>query len=79
MLRLTFNSVRVDRRRLSETAVAPSARSIENATISEYDGSLPTTVMSVPCIVVTTFGTGLCPLASRTCLARSAAAACGIA
>ena len=37
----------------------PSRRSdcsIENATISEYDGSLPTSVMSVPCSVVTTRG-----------------------
>ena len=44
-------------RRLSETAVTPSDRSIEKATVSEYDGSLPTSVMSVPCSVVMTCGT----------------------
>ena len=43
-------------RRLSDTAVTPSDCSIENATVSEYEGSLPTSVMSVPCSVVTTCG-----------------------
>ena len=37
--------------------MTPSDCSIENATISEYDGSLPTSVISVPCSVVTTRGT----------------------
>ena len=50
------SSRRVASRRLCDTAVTPSDRSIENATISEYDGSLPTSVMSVPCSVVTTRG-----------------------
>jgi hypothetical protein len=79
MSRFTFNSVRVAWRRLSDTAVAPSACSIENATISEYDGSLPTTVMSVPCSVVTTRGAVAPLVASSTCRASSAAVACGIA
>ena len=39
--------------RLSETAVTPCDCSIENATTRLYDGSLPTSVMSVPCSVVT--------------------------
>ena len=43
-------------RRLADTAVTLSDCWIENATISEYDESLPTSVMSVPCSVVTTFG-----------------------
>ena len=30
---------------------------MENATVSEYDGSLPSSVMSVPWSVVMTFGT----------------------
>ena len=47
----------MSRRRLSDTAVTPSDWSIENATVSEYDGSLPSSVMSVPCSVVMTFGT----------------------
>ena len=48
----------VGRRRAGsrDTAVTRSDCSIEKATISEYDGSLPTSVMSVPCSVVTTRG-----------------------
>jgi hypothetical protein len=38
--------------RLCDTAVTPCDCSIENATTSWYDGSLPTSVMSVPCSVV---------------------------
>ena len=55
--------------RLFETAVTPSDCSIEKATISEYDGSLPTSVMSVPCSVVTTLSARPAP-ATRTCGAR---------
>ena len=43
--------------RLCETAVTPCDCSIENATTDEYDGSLPTSVMSVPCRVVMVRGT----------------------
>jgi hypothetical protein len=46
----------VSRARLSDTAVTPCDCSIENATTDEYDGSLPTSVMSVPCSVVTFAG-----------------------
>ena len=42
--------------RLFDTAVTTSDRSIENATMPAYDGSLPTRVMSVPCNVVTVLG-----------------------
>ena len=42
--------------RLSDTAVTPSDCSMQNATVSEYDGSLPSSVMSVPCSVVITLG-----------------------
>jgi hypothetical protein len=41
----------VSARRLFETAVTPCDCSIENATTRAYDGSLPTSVMSVPCRV----------------------------
>ena len=56
MSRVTCSSAYVESRRLFDTAVTPSDCSIENATICEYDGSLPISVMSVPCSVVTTFG-----------------------
>ena len=56
MSRVTPSSLRVEAARLRDTAVTASDRSIENATISEKDGSLPTSVMSVPCSVVTTRG-----------------------
>ena len=59
MSRRTPSSRRVAARRLSDTAVTPSDFSIEYATISENDGSLPTSVMSVPCSVVTTRGTSV--------------------
>ena len=36
--------------------------------VSAYDGSLPTSVMSVPCSVVTTFGTFAPPVPARICL-----------
>ena len=64
--------------RLSETAVTPSDWLIENATVSEYNESLPSSVMSVPCSVVTMRGTGP-PFAMRICRARYAAVACGTA
>ena len=54
---------------------------MENATVSEYDGSLPSSVMSVPWSVVMTFGTrdaGSVVVAARICLARYAAVACGM-
>ena len=41
-----------------DTAVTPCDCSIENATTRAYDGSLPTSVMSVPCSVVTVRGGG---------------------
>ncbi len=43
--------------RLAETAVTACDCSIENPTTAEYDGSLPTSVMSVPCSVVIMRGT----------------------
>ena len=43
--------------RLSDTAVTPSDCWMQNATVSEYDRSLPSRVMSVPCSVVITRGT----------------------
>ena len=55
--------------RLSETAVTPSDCSMQNATVSEYERSLPSSVMSVPCSVVITFGTHA-PLSGRQNLAR---------
>ena len=70
MSRRTPSSRQVAARRLSDTAVTPSDCSIENATISEYDGSLPTSVMSVPCSVVTTRGTGCAARDASTCFAR---------
>ncbi len=79
MSRVTHSSRRVLSLRLCDTAVTPSDRSIENATISEYDGSLPTSVMSVPCSVVTTRGAPPCPPDARTCCDSRAAVACGIA
>ena len=51
---------------------------MQYATVSAYDGSLPTMVMSVPCSVVTMRGTGR-PLSAMMLRARYAAAACGIA
>ena len=42
--------------RLCDTAVTPSDCSIEKATTRACDGSLPTSVMSVPCSVVTVRG-----------------------
>ena len=49
-------SAMVSRRRLSDTAVTPCERSMENPTTHEYDGSDPIKVMSVPCSVVTIRG-----------------------
>ncbi len=77
--RCTPSSDTVDARRLADTAVTASDRSIENATISEYDGSLPTRVMSVPCSVVITRGAARRSVAAMTCCAMNAAAACGTA
>ena len=52
-----YNKVFIERNgKLSETAVTPSDCSMQNATASEYDGSLPSSVMSVPCKVVITLG-----------------------
>ena len=73
----TPSSAYVEARRLFDTAVTASDCSIEKATMREYDGSLPTSVMSVPCSVVTTFGPS--PSALRICLDRNAAVACGTA
>ena len=41
--------------RYTETAVTASLRSMPNLVILKNCGSLPTSVMSVPCSVVTTF------------------------
>ena len=65
--------------RLSDTAVTPSDRSIENATTRAYDGSLPTSVMSVPCSVVIVRGRVQPGAALRIWSARYAAVACGTA
>ena len=71
MSRFTPSARYVSFRRLSDTAVTPSDCSIENATVSEYERSLPTSVMSVPCSVVTTRGTRPPPAeVSRICRAR---------
>ena len=56
--------------RLSDTAVTPSDCSIENATISEYERSAPSSVMSVPCSVVMTCGTDPPFVAARIWRAR---------
>ena len=69
----------VDCLRLSDTAVTRSDCSIENATISENDGSLPTSVISVPCSVVTTRGALRSCVDISTARARKAAVACGTA
>ena len=50
----------------ADGAVTPSDCSIEKRVIGRYDGSLPTSVMSVPCSVVTTRGAR----APRICCAR---------
>ena len=71
MCRLTPSARQVSARRLSDTAVTPSDRSIEKATVSAYEWSLPTRVMSVPWSVVTTFGTRASfAVVSRICRAR---------
>ena len=69
----------VKSRRLAETAVTPSDCWIENATICEYEESFPTSVMSVPCSVVTTFGALPPSVCASTCRERNAAVACGTA
>ncbi len=65
--------------KLSETAVTPSDCSIEKAIVSEYDRSLPSSVMSVPCSVVMTDGTRVECVEARIWRARYAAVACGTA
>ena len=67
----TSNSSTVIRFRNSETAVTPSDCSMPKRVISKNDRSWPTSVMSVPCSVVTTpSGRG-----ATICLARYALAA----
>ena len=51
------SSAQVSVLRLCDTAVTPSDWSMQKATVSVYEGSLPTSVMSVPCRVVITEGT----------------------
>ena len=65
--------------RLSDTAVTPSDCWIENLMISEYERSAPSSVMSVPCSVVMTFGTDPPFEAARIWRARYPAVACGTA
>ena len=65
--------------RLWETAVTRSDRSMQNATTRAYDGSLPTSVMSVPCRVVTVLGVATPGAAASISRAMYAAAACGTA
>ena len=65
MSAVTASSRQVSALRLSDTAVTPSDCSMQNATVSEYDRSLPSSVMSVPCSVVMTDGTGPGPVAAR--------------
>ena len=60
----------VSSRRLFETAVTPSDWSMQKAAVSEYDGSLPINVTSVPCSVVMMRGTLTRPEAARICRAR---------
>ena len=79
MSQLTPSSRRVSVLRLSDTAVTPSDCSMQNATVSEYDGSLPSRVMSVPCSVVMTLGGTRSSEDARICRARYAAVACGMA
>ena len=54
MSRVIAELAEVSAFRLSDTAVTPSDCSMQNATVSEYDRSLPSSVMSVPCSVVMT-------------------------
>ena len=79
MSQVTPSSRRVSALRLSDTAVTPSDCSMQKATVSEYDGSPPSSVMSVPCSVVMTFGGIRSNDDVRICRARYAAVACGIA
>ena len=65
--------------RLCDTAVTPADCSIENATTRLYDGSLPTSVMSVPWSVVTVRGARVPVSALMIWSARYAAVACGTA
>ena len=78
MSRVTPTAEMVSARRLCETAVTPSDCSMENATTRRYDGSLPISVMSVPCSVVTVRGVRPGETSSM-CRARYAAVACGTA
>ena len=55
-LRSDTSAAIVSVRRLLDTAVTPCDCSIENATTRAYEGSLPTSVMSVPCSVVSIRG-----------------------
>ena len=52
------NVLMVSASRLCDTAVTPWDCSIEKPTTRAYDGSLPTSVMSVPWSVVTVRGAG---------------------
>ena len=61
--------------RNSETAVTPSERSMPKRVISKNVRSCPTSVMSVPCRVVTSLG-GFAP---SICWARRPVMAWGIA
>ena len=69
---------RVRRARSCETDVTASDCWRTNCVSGAYDGSLPTIVMSVPCSVVTSLGTGS-PRDARSCFASTALVVCGIA
>ena len=72
---LISNSSTVIRRRNSETAVTPSDCSMPKRVISKNERSWPTSVMSVPCSVVISFGAR----GPSICCARKPEMACGIA
>jgi hypothetical protein len=72
-----FSAVR--RARSCETAVTASLPVNAYCVNGAYVGSLPTSVMSVPCSVVTTRGTGWFPADRAASRATRALIACGIA
>ena len=72
----TAKSRTVSAFRYSETAVSPWERRMEKRVISWKDGCSPTSVMSVPCSVVT-IGRSRCPASISR--ATHADVACGMA
>src|ERR1017187_5802362 len=77
--RISFGTPKISTvcsRRVSLTAVMPSDFSMENFVIPKYEGSAPTSVISVPCSVVMY---GSRRTLATICCASSAAIECGIA